>query len=455
MKPLYWTKVLLPACPSMTLWEKLEDVEVPGPALEELFSKAVKKPKAVNEESTEVKEDVEKKVVKEKPTKVIDPKKGQNVGIFIRSNKLDVAAVEDMVYRLQYTGDLETLDTLRSYQATEEELAMLTAHVEVSPDKVLDLPDKFLLDLTRIQHTDSRLACLQFKVGFIDRVSEVEMRMANIRSCCSSLTSAPALRKLLAVVLAAGNYLNGGNKQRGQADGFALDILPKLKDLKTTSNTDNLLGFVVKFCIEKYDEKAGTGEAVLPVPEPGDLEKCRNVDFEVEKVTCAALSKEVQEVRKRVEAITAKAAEEIKEPFCSLMNEFLELADREASKIMKEVEACASQFIDAIKMFKFVPKKGKVEDAKPEEFFSIWYSFAGDYKNIWKREQVGWITSNISKSLNSSSRQLRIEKELVKAARLAEKTRKSSISLHNIEVGQLSGVGLTRLLQGSLSCRSD
>ena len=94
MKPLYWTKVLLPACPSTTLWEELEDVEVPGPALEELFSKAVKKPKAVSEEPTAVKEDVEKKVAKEKPTKVIDPKKGQNVGIFTRSNKMDVAAVE-------------------------------------------------------------------------------------------------------------------------------------------------------------------------------------------------------------------------------------------------------------------------------------------------------------------------------------------------------------------------
>jgi hypothetical protein len=31
------------------------------------------------------------------------------------------------------------------------------------------------------------------------------------------------------VTLTCGNYLNGGNKQRGQADGFTLDILPKLK----------------------------------------------------------------------------------------------------------------------------------------------------------------------------------------------------------------------------------
>ena len=40
--------------------------------------------------------------------------------------------------------------------------------------------------------------------------------------------------------------MNGGNKQRGQADGFAIDILPKVKDVKTKDNSDNLLGFVVR-----------------------------------------------------------------------------------------------------------------------------------------------------------------------------------------------------------------
>ena len=41
--------------------------------------------------------------------------------------------------------------------------------------------------------------------------------------------------------------MNGGNKQRGQADGFGVDILPKLKDVKTKDNRDNLLGFVVRY----------------------------------------------------------------------------------------------------------------------------------------------------------------------------------------------------------------
>lgn len=40
--------------------------------------------------------------------------------------------------------------------------------------------------------------------------------------------------KILGLVLVFGNYMNGGNRTRGQADGFTLDILPKLKDVKTS-----------------------------------------------------------------------------------------------------------------------------------------------------------------------------------------------------------------------------
>ena len=40
--------------------------------------------------------------------------------------------------------------------------------------------------------------------------------------------------------------MNGGNKQRGQADGFNIDILSKLKDVKTKDNFSNLLKYVVR-----------------------------------------------------------------------------------------------------------------------------------------------------------------------------------------------------------------
>lgn len=62
-----------------------------------------------------------------------------------------------------------------------------------------------------------------------------------LRVCvvCSpqTLQSSEAVLQVLGLVLAFGNFMNGGNRSRGQADGFTLDILPKLKDVKSSVST--------------------------------------------------------------------------------------------------------------------------------------------------------------------------------------------------------------------------
>jgi len=62
-----------------------------------------------------------------------------------------------------------------------------------------------------------------------------------------------------------------------------------------------------------------------------------------------------------------------------------ESSHRELAELLEETK---KGFIDCMVFYKFTPKKGKLEDAKPEDFFSIWYPFCDDYKNTWKKEQV-------------------------------------------------------------------
>ena len=58
--------------------------------------------------------------------------------------------------------------------------------------------------------------------------------------------------RVLGIILALGNYMNGGNRQRGQADGFSIDILPKIKDVKSKDNTLTLIFYVVKLYIQVH-----------------------------------------------------------------------------------------------------------------------------------------------------------------------------------------------------------
>ena len=178
VKPLYWTKVVNPLGPQCPLlWDQLHEVDVPVDQLESLFAKAL--PKKVQAKESEKVEEIQKvgQLGKAKPTRIIEAKKGQNVGIFLKSSKMCLQGVEEIVYRLNYSGDLESLIALRGFQATEEELCMLEHHTTTQADQPLDMPDQFLLQISKINNLDARLACLQFKMGFSDRVDEVEVKM--------------------------------------------------------------------------------------------------------------------------------------------------------------------------------------------------------------------------------------------------------------------------------------
>ncbi len=69
--------------------------------------------------------------------------------------------------------------------------------------------------------------------------------------CLLLLLSTVSRPKVFSIILSCGNYMNGGNRQRGQADGFAIDILPKIKDVKSRDNSMTLLQYVVRVWILK------------------------------------------------------------------------------------------------------------------------------------------------------------------------------------------------------------
>ena len=61
---------------------------------------------------------------------------------------------------------------------------------------------------------------------------------------CDQLKSSQSLVKILEMVLAVGNHLNGGSF-RGAAYGFKLEALLKLMDVKGRQKNTTLLHFVV------------------------------------------------------------------------------------------------------------------------------------------------------------------------------------------------------------------
>ena len=97
--------------------------------------------------------------------KLLDSKRSQNLGIFIKSKQLDITEVENCIYNFDNSViDFEVLTGIRNNQGTKDELDIIKGHVEASPDVPLDRPERFLLDLAGISHFDERLECFMFQV---------------------------------------------------------------------------------------------------------------------------------------------------------------------------------------------------------------------------------------------------------------------------------------------------
>ncbi|XP_040576965.1 uncharacterized protein capu [Lepeophtheirus salmonis] len=405
MRPLYWTRIQTSNQNDESLWRELEEATIEVDEFEALFSRPEAKPKA---KKTQKKEEGSKENRKLSVAKILEAKRSQNVGIFIKSKHLDISEIENTIYNFDNSViDFETLGGIKSIQATEEELSAITFHTQQS-EIPLDVPEQFLFDLSQISSFNYRLECFMFQTKFVDSVADIENRLNNMKHVCDTIVHSNSMKQVLSVILACGNYMNGGNMQRGQADGFAIDILPKIKDVKSAKDSSvNLLQYIVRFCIEKFDDNKGTSESKLPVPESSDVEKCAMLDFDDQRTESAKLEAELDAVKKNSEGVINSSDEKHVEPFREKMTSFLSRASSNLSDLNELISECSSKFDNIVKFYKFVPKGGG--PSQPKDFFYVWLPFCLDYKNIWKKEQ------------------LRIEKEWLKEARMKHRQKKESM----------------------------
>lgn len=297
MKPLYWTRIVAPIKSSDTvdgaqpaslspdekkecdteveLWTAIDETKLDNiDEFTELFSRQGVVPKAKTTAP----------IPKIKAIKVLDSKRSQNVGIFVRSIHVDFAEIEHAIYHCDTSVvNLETLQHIMEIKASNEELVMIneavSAHTEGSPP--LDAPENFLLRISQVSSSSERISCIVFQAEFDEQCVMVTRRLTMVNGVCEFLLENDGLKEVFSIILTLGNFMNGGNRQRGQADGFGLEILGKLKDVKSKDPKITLLHFIVKTYIERC-RKSGCSiaELVLPVPDPNDIERCNSFDFE-------------------------------------------------------------------------------------------------------------------------------------------------------------------------------
>ncbi|VFV26908.1 formin-1-like isoform 1 [Lynx pardinus] len=388
MKPLYWTRIQISdksqnATP--TLWDSLEEPDIRDTSeFEYLFSKDTTQQKKKPLSETYEKKNKVKKIIK-----LLDGKRSQTVGILISSLHLEMKDIQQAIFNVDDSVvDLETLAALYENRAQEDELVKIRKYYETSKEeelKLLDKPEQFLHELAQIPNFAERAQCIIFRSVFSESITSLHRKVEIITRASKGLLHMKSVKDILALILAFGNYMNGGNRTRGQADGYSLEILPKLKDVKSRDNGINLVDYVVKYYLRYYDQEAGTEKSIFPLPEPQDFFLASQVKFEDLIKDLRKLKRQLEASEKQMMVVCRESPKEYLQPFKDKLEEFFQKAKKEHKMEESHLENAQKSFETTVGYFGMKPKSGEKE-ITPNYVFMVWYEFCSDFKTIWKRE---------------------------------------------------------------------
>lgn len=81
-----------------------------------------------------------------------------------------------------------------------------------------------------------RLKLWTLLIDYEEQRNECEQNLRFVQQACSFVRNNPVLFHLFSLIVNSGNLLNAGNVDRERADGFTLDILTSIKQVKAVKN---------------------------------------------------------------------------------------------------------------------------------------------------------------------------------------------------------------------------
>lgn len=324
---------------------------------------------------------------KQECVKLIDSKRSQAIGILMSSQHLDSQLVRDTL--IGFDNQLlsyETLNSIYIIRPQEEEVRLIHDYLKStntgtnSGEELLDKPELFLLELSRIPAFEERIYCLVYQNKFHESIASIDFRLNNINTICNELLTSGKLKKILGIILACGNNMNATNKTRCDADGFDLAILPNLKDVKSKDNTTNLLQYIAYYYVNKIDDDL----TKFPLPDPSDISFVAQTGFDELEKELKRVRNELKDIEQRVENVI-KQDESLNEPFKTKIYEFLKNAINECTEQDESYTKCKLKFTKITNCYCVKPK-GADSEVTLNYFFTMWASFILDFKEAWKKE---------------------------------------------------------------------
>ncbi|MEJ1287971.1 dishevelled associated activator of morphogenesis 2 [Cricetulus griseus] len=346
---------------SGTVWNEIDDMQVfrilDLEDFEKMFSAYQRHQKELG--STE---DIYLTSRKVKELSVIDGRRAQNCIILLSKLKLSNEEIRQAILRMDEQEDLakDMLEQLLKFIPEKSDIDLLEEHKHEI--ERMARADRFLYEMSRIDHYQQRLQALFFKKKFQERLAETKPKVEAILLASRELTLSKRLKQMLEVVLAIGNFMNKG--QRGGAYGFRVASLNKIADTKSSIDRNiSLLHYLIMILEKHFPD-------ILNMPS-----ELRHLS-EAAKVNLAELEKEIGTLRRGLRAVEMELeyqscqARDPNDKFVPVMSDFITVSSFSFAELEDQLNEARDKFSKALTHF------GEQESKmQPDEFFGIFDTF--------------------------------------------------------------------------------
>jgi len=268
----------------------------------------------------------------------------------------------------------ERLAPLIKLMPTNEELEIIRNFAKSDDATKLTSAGQFfhaLSDIRGFPDLTTRLELFLFKQQFQSLIEGIDVKLDLVKRVADICKNSQYLKKIFALILLIGNYLNGGTN-KGEAYGFKLSTLTQLKGTKTTDNKMTLIHFLADYVNKNCPEVGKFVEQLKDLKEVAELEE-------------TATEQDIGRIRTMLghSAKALKMAMEHPEPndsFQRIMISFDSSANVKFAQLQKKFEA-AQESTNSLGAF-FGEKKGTL---KWEELFSKFQIFVDSYEKAEKQ----------------------------------------------------------------------
>ncbi|XP_013889296.1 FH1/FH2 domain-containing protein 3 [Austrofundulus limnaeus] len=251
----------------------------------------------------------------------------------------------------------------------EEKLKIQEAQL-ANPDIPLGSAEQFLLTLASINALTPRLQLWAFKLNYEVLEKEIAEPLFDLKLGMEQLAKNETFRRILATLLAIGNFLNSSN-----AKGFELSYLEKVVEVKDTVHRQSLLHHTCTSVVNNYPESSDVYSEIAAIT------RSAKVDFD-------QLSENLLQLERRCKAswdnLKVVAKHETKAVLKNKMTEFLKDCTQRII-ILKVVHRRVINRFHSFLLFLGQPSSS-VRDIKVTSFCRIISEFALEYRTT--REQV-------------------------------------------------------------------